>query len=1159
MKPVFVLSLLLIAFSPALAVPSSVEQVADGVTVVRDDLGNWGGMTNGITHMNTGDYTARKMLDLSDVPAAVWDSAREIRLSLYFMVHDYSWHDLPKINGLDEAYEIIINGKAHQYPTNGGAPVYIQGQQPAIAWYDFPVSREELRRGPNEILVHKAPNSKGDDYLYLGIDNTIKRGNSAVAFDGQTWTQDKLTIPGGNGEYMVRLYLLQKSANFTVQYSPGKQPSLDDPIHLLRYVGARGAKKSDAGMTLEPGQSLRLEWAAGDIDAAAGLEATATVAGQAEVAWLNEKDEPAGLVKGEGAVKLVATSKFGTRGLIVRPVQGPVVVSNVTISGSRSYHPKTVQANMCPAIAPPACGSKLPTKAPSCTVSGKALTLDNGRLRARFETGGRLRLVSLTNNITRTEMVRQPEAVWLFWVQVGDKDYAGSRDFGLTSLKPTKTGFTAELALPAPALRATLTASMETEGLRMGLKLTNAGKGDVDFKLAFPHLAGLAVSDKPAQDYYYYPWGGGIFSDQPAVIRRGYGDYEALYQLMDLYSPAKGGGMYLRLDDSEGWHKLLSLRKYIPGQGEVGGDAPGVNYRVREEYRVANTLPAVEGTGLSTEYLRRTRAPGGSFVPADAVLSAHTGDWHTAVSAYADWAHKVWKWRPYPSRLKSVRNMIDAGWAQGILFKDGKYRTDFIKPVDPGIGHTTTDCTELMSWWDWSPLGPFMTPLDKVAEKYGTAVYEMWKPYYVKDPVTGQLMWNNQPGDYSGYNERFGGLPAFREAIKTYQKMGALTTLYTDPYRLDENCPTGKAHGKEWCVITQKGVLSTNYNVFNPCYQLPEPREWIAKTVGRVMRETGADGVRLDEVGHAGWACYSDTHKHTYQEPGISQWQKGAAEMAKMVHAEMDKVRPGLVLTTEFPGYDYMMPNLEGAITYDLTLMATPLRPLECNLQRFYFPECKAYELDHMTVDPKDRKKFWNAVESFGRYYPLPFYTILTESEDAYQGRDCTALLYTPGNAPGVYINRFADRGSAAGDKTLFHLFNASGFTFDGVAMAVSLAPGQHLFDLLGCREVEYTTLPGKPQVYARLYLAREDVGCVARLTRRMTLSGDESRLTVQISKLPTGCRLAVADKDGRILLAQTAKTGSNTLDLSKLTVAGERACVKLLAGKKLVDAAELP
>ncbi|MEN6548366.1 MAG: hypothetical protein ABFE07_20175, partial [Armatimonadia bacterium] len=105
MRPVFVLSLLLIALSPAMAVPSSVEQVADGVTVVRDDLGNWGGMTNGITHMNTGDYTARKVLDLSDVPAAVWDSAREIRLSLYFMVHDYSWHDLPKANGLDEAYE----------------------------------------------------------------------------------------------------------------------------------------------------------------------------------------------------------------------------------------------------------------------------------------------------------------------------------------------------------------------------------------------------------------------------------------------------------------------------------------------------------------------------------------------------------------------------------------------------------------------------------------------------------------------------------------------------------------------------------------------------------------------------------------------------------------------------------------------------------------------------------------------------------------------------------------------------------------------------------------------------------------------------------------------------------------------------------------------
>ena len=86
----------------------------------------------------------------------------------------------------------------------------------------------------------------------------------------------------------------------------------------------------------------------------------------------------------------------------------------------------------------------------------------------------------------------------------------------------------------------------------------------------------------------------------------------------------------------------------------------------------------------------------------------------------------------------------------------------------------------------------------------------------------------------------------------------------------------------------------------------------------------------------------------------------------------------------------------------------SPMRPLECNLQRFYFRECKPYELDHRSADPQDRKKFWNAVESFGRYYPPAYYTILSENEATYwlgeAGCDLTksdpSEQYTPSNPP---------------------------------------------------------------------------------------------------------------------------------------------------------------
>ena len=41
------------------------------------------------------------------------------------------------------------------------------------------------------------------------------------------------------------------------------------------------------------------------------------------------------------------------------------------------------------------------------------------------------------------------------------------------------------------------------------------------------------------------------------------------------------------------------------------------------------------------------------------------------------------------------------------------------------------------------------------------------------------------------------------------------------------------------------------------------------------MLETGADGIRLDEYGHRGWACYDESHEHTYAEAGDHAMAEG--------------------------------------------------------------------------------------------------------------------------------------------------------------------------------------------------------------------------------------------------------------------------------------------
>ena len=61
--------------------PSKIESVDEGVLQARDDAGNWGGPTMGITHQRGGDYWAKKIIDLGGLSEEAWARVDEVRLS----------------------------------------------------------------------------------------------------------------------------------------------------------------------------------------------------------------------------------------------------------------------------------------------------------------------------------------------------------------------------------------------------------------------------------------------------------------------------------------------------------------------------------------------------------------------------------------------------------------------------------------------------------------------------------------------------------------------------------------------------------------------------------------------------------------------------------------------------------------------------------------------------------------------------------------------------------------------------------------------------------------------------------------------------------------------------------------------------------------------
>lgn len=779
---------------------------------------------------------------------------------------------------------------------------------------------------------------------------------------------------------------------------------------------------------------------------------------------------------------------------------------------------------------------------PLCELGKDTITLSNATLRCVFSTADRrLTLRSLQNELTAGEMLLQPGSPALFVVESNGKRFLGSRDFDLKPISRRDNGFVALLANPELGMHVTLQASIDTEGLRLSSKFKNGAAKALDFKVAFPCINGLKLSDKNEEDYYYFPWGGGVFSSRPTHMRLGYGDSQALWQIMDVFSPTKGGGIYLRGDDDKGFHKTMSLRKFTSGQPEQVADQYMRSTTQAEYLWKTSALDPLEGTSLTIEYFRRTCRPGQSYDPPPAVLAAHAGNWKAAMNAYSAWAHKVWSWRPYPSKLKKVSNLGIGGWPDAPLFVNGKYRDDFLKPK--------MDAVELCCWWDWSTLGPGGVPFDKLSpeklKEYG--------PYIVKDPVSGEKMFMGSPTDYVGYNDRFGGLDAFRKAIASNKRNHKLITLYTNPFRLDEfSNETGRKLGRKWNVVDLNGKPPMDGDAVRPCYYLPEVQNWLVSTMKRVLKETGTDGIRLDEVGYQHGDCLAPDHKHVpYEKLGLSEWNKAMAETVRRVRKGMDEVNPSSVLMIEHPGYDYLFAAVDGCLSYDLSIMDTwgspspeSVRILEVNLQRFYFPECKVFEINLLGRDPEHKRKFWNGVASFAYFLPTPFYNIYKDNEDAYASRDCEALV--PTLAKRVYANRFT-----ADDKTFFHLYNSTGKDYCGPVLKIMKPAGHHVFDMLNCKEL--AAEGSTPTV--ELTLKNDDVACVAFLPALLEAKREGDLLRVSAKVELDAQRLSVCGPDGGSLLFQDLKDGENQINLSDVPKAGapEPAVVKLLDSNGLL------
>jgi len=155
-----------------------------------------------------------------------------------------------------------------------------------------------------------------------------------------------------------------------------------------------------------------------------------------------------------------------------------------------------------------------------------------------------------------------------------------------------------------------------------------------------------------------------------------------------------------------------------------------------------------------------------------------------------------------------------------------------------------------------------------------------------------------------------------------------------------------------------------------------------------------------------------------------------------------------------------------------------------------------------------------------------------------------------PTEARAVYANRFRSEG-----KEIYTVYNGTGHTFFGDVLVRELSPDEHMVDLLRFEEVRAD--PAGGPIRARLFLARDDVTCLAVLPRRISIAREGDRLTVEVSDPVDQGRVNLCDTSGGVLASAVVKDRRATLAID--ASAGKPACVKLCRDGLLLDIVPLP
>ena len=283
-----------------------------------------------------------------------------------------------------------------------------------------------------------------------------------------------------------------------------------------------------------------------------------------------------------------------------------------------------------------------------------------------------------------------------------------------------------------------------------------------------------------------------------------------------------------------------------------------------------------EGGGLSMFYFNNHElAVGQSFTYPPAEIVVHTGDWKVTIKRYGEWFRETFKPRKHAKWLDDVDSYRGWPWIPK--------PTDVAKakehPDQPGV----------------------ITSFAQLDRMYLDNQYDLkeWAMFWQGIVRTGRYWGYHHSDGLYDVRQDLGGPEAFQEGSVRVERLGRVVGLYVAMQTCRYDSPFLKKYPnmkpEDWLLMPTPDTKPPNALSFYMCPRYLVWQDHLAATCARLVKETGAKYIRIDEFGHTFLTCYNPAHHHNDPIDGHTEM----LELLRKIREAVDEVDPDVALFTE--------------------------------------------------------------------------------------------------------------------------------------------------------------------------------------------------------------------------------------------------------------------